>query len=159
MVRKAITVYLEADTWHKLVTLAREKLGKTGSQRLDELIAGEVAKLEGHEAPPTQSADYEQLKTLHYKLVKEVDLIERRLTKRKVYDELVGFAGQKGLNLETLANLEDTMPKMLSEWNGLPEDMHQFITLLETVKRKRQVEKKIAEIRKQNAQAMLLHGS
>ncbi|MGB9672369.1 MAG: hypothetical protein ACPLZY_04405, partial [Candidatus Norongarragalinales archaeon] len=69
MARKTTTVYLEEDNWRKLIILAKEKLGKTASQRLDELIAEEVARLEGRETPLAEQADYQHLKTLHTRLV------------------------------------------------------------------------------------------
>jgi len=154
--KRPVNLLLDYEAYEHLRKLALES-GTSVSEMVNDYIRSKVAELRGGNMQlQAKAVSYEGLKSLHTRLVKEVDALERRLTKRKVYDELVGFAGQKGLNLETLANLEDTMPKMLSEWKGLPEDMHQFITLLETVKRKRQVEEKLAEIRKQNAQAMLL---
>jgi len=37
-------------------------------------------------------------------------------------------------------------PRLRREWTGLPEDVHQFIFLLEAVRAKRELERKLDEV-------------
>ena len=64
--------------------------------------------------------------------------------------EILQRAGQVHLRLrdqERPQQLTDIVAKMLQEWKGSREDLHLFITLLETNKAKKEVEQKLDKIR------------
>ena len=99
---------------------------------------------------------YAELKSNHAKLVREVDNLEKQIRKQKVYDQLEELAGKVGLDFDDFKNIDQVAPKLLKEWKQqdlsgslipLPEHMHQFITLIELARDKREIEAKLTEIR------------
>jgi hypothetical protein len=67
-----------------------------------------------------------------------------------VYEELKDMAQRLGLDSNSLSNAEEIAAKLLKNWNGLKTNVHLFITLLETAKQKKAIERKLEEIRMQN---------
>jgi hypothetical protein len=55
------------------------------------------------------------------------------------------------LDSNSLSNAEEIAAKLLKNWKGLKTNVHLFITLLETAKQKKEVERKLEEKRMQNA--------
>jgi len=145
--RKTITVYIDEGGYKRLRELIAPK---SISRELDDLIKKRIAELEGREYNPLESADYEELKREHSRLVREVEKLERHLKRRRVYDDLLKLAYDVDVKIRErdLSNIEEIAPKILDEWDGLKEDAHQFITLLETVRDKWEIERKLEEIRK-----------
>ncbi|MHA1632615.1 MAG: hypothetical protein ACTSXC_07420 [Candidatus Freyarchaeota archaeon] len=146
MVRKTITVYLDEDAYKRLRELIKPK---KISQELDMLIKRRIAELEGREYNPLEEADYEALKREHNRLVREAEKLRRHLKRRKVYNQLLNLTFNCGMK-EDLSNLDEVTPEILDGWDGWKEDAHQFITLLETIRSKREIERKLEEIRKSN---------
>jgi hypothetical protein len=60
------------------------------------------------------------------------------------------MAQRLGLDSNSLSNAEEIAAKLLKSWNGLKTNGHIFITLLETAKQKKAIERKLEEIRMQN---------
>ena len=143
MARKTITVYIDEEAYKKLRKLIKPK---KISQELDDLIKQRIAELEGREYNPLEEADYEALKREHNRLVREAEKLRRHLKGRKVYRQLLQLAFNLGMK-EDLSNLDEVTPRILESWDGWKEDAHQFITLLETIRSKREIERKLEEIR------------
>jgi len=57
--------------------------------------------------------EYEDLRSRHGKLAREMDGVERRLRKRKVYEDLLDLAGELGLNDEKFSNLYTVIDDLL----------------------------------------------
>jgi hypothetical protein len=143
LVKKNVTIYID-DTY--LQALRKIIPPKSISHEIEDLIRKRVAELEGREYAPQEHVDFEVLVRDHDRLVKEVDKREKWLRKQKAYDDLGRLAVKLGLTPD-LHNLDEVAPKLLDEYKGLKEDTHQFLSLLETVKAKREVERKLDEIR------------
>jgi len=143
MARKAVTLYLDEVAYKRLQELIKPK---KISREIDDLIKRRIAELEGREYNPLEEADYEALKREHNRLVREAEKLRRHLKRRKVYKQLLQLAFNLGMK-EDLSNLDEVVPKILDGWDGWKEDAHQFITLLETIHSKREIERKLEEIR------------
>ena len=139
-----VTLYVDGEAFEAF----RKAISpKPVSHELEEFMRKRVAELEGREYRQEEHVDYEALKREHIRLIREVDRHEKWLRKRKVYENLARLAVKVGLSPRDLSGLEEAMPKMMSEWKGLKEDVHLFITLLENVRAKRELERKLDEIR------------
>jgi predicted CopG family antitoxin len=127
--------------------------GKSISEEVNALLKRRLAELEGVEASARSNEDYEALKSQHLKLVEEVKRLTKPLEKDGVYESLMGFAYELGLDLTDLHNVEDIATKILQNWksqlnqNIQPSHIHLFITLLEKGKQKKAIERKLTEIR------------
>jgi hypothetical protein len=145
-----VTLYVDGETFE----VFRKAISpKPVSHELEEFMRKRVAELEGGEYRQEEHVDYEALERDHVRLVREVDRQEKWLRKRKAYDDLVKVALKVGLSPKDLSVLEEAAPKMMSEWKGLKEDVHLFITLLENVRAKRELERKLDEVRDARAAA------
>ena len=75
------------------------------------------------------------------------------MEKDGVYESLMGFAYELGLDLTDLHNVEEIATKILKNWksqldqNIQPSHIHLFITLLEKGKQKKAIERKLTETR------------
>ncbi|MEM3823329.1 MAG: hypothetical protein QXH87_00165, partial [Candidatus Bathyarchaeia archaeon] len=125
--------------------------GKSISEEVNELLKKRLTELKGVEQPSAEALDYEALKREHVRLTEETARLTRLLQKSDEYDALKETAENLGLNPQTLENAEEVATKLLQTWEGLKAPAHIFITLLETAKKRRQIEKQIEKIRlKQN---------
>ena len=118
------------------------------SVEVRELIQKRIAELEGRDPNSVNPEEYEALKLKHIKLVDYAEAIERLLRRQGVYKELMQLAHNLGLVWKDLRNLGEVTPKILDEWEGSPAQAHQFITMLEKAREIKNVERKLAEIRK-----------
>jgi len=127
--------------------------GKSISEEVNALLRKRLAELEGVEALAQSSEDYEALKSQHLKLVEEVKRLTKPLEKDSVYESLMAFAYELGLDLTDLHNVEEIATKILQNWrehlnqNIQPSQIHLFITLLEKGKQKKDIERKLTETR------------
>jgi predicted CopG family antitoxin len=132
--------------------------GKSISEEVNTLLKKRLAELEGIEASAQSKEDYEALKSQHLKLVEEVKRLTKPLEKDGVYESLMRFAHELGLDLTDLHNVEEIATKILENWRGQldqnvqPSHIHIFITLLEKGKQKKAIERKLTEIRLKAAQ-------
>jgi hypothetical protein len=153
---RSVGVILVGERWDLFLMLLKTKEGRKGSTRLREIIEEEIVRLQGRPTNPKETMGYAELKSNHAKLVKEVDNLEKQIRKQKVYDQLEELAGKVGLDFDDFKNIDQVAPKLLKEWKQqdlggslipLPEHMHQFITLIELARDKREIEAKLTEIR------------
>jgi predicted CopG family antitoxin len=127
--------------------------GKSISEEVNTLLHKRLAELEGVEASAQSGEDYEALKSQHLKLVEEVRRLTKPLEKDGVYESLMRFAHELGLDLADLHNVEEIAIKILKNWksqldqNVQPSHIHLFITLLEKGKQKKAIERKLTETR------------
>jgi hypothetical protein len=127
--------------------------GKSISEEVNALLKRRLAEFDGVEASAQGSENYEALKSQHLKLVEEVKRLTKPLEKDGVYESLMGFAYELGLDLTDLHNLEEIATKILQNWrehldqNIRTSHIHLFITLLEKGKQKKDIERKLTEIR------------
>jgi Zn-dependent M32 family carboxypeptidase len=147
---KSFSVEREVYTRLRAMLVAQ---GKSISEEVNTLLKKRLAELEGVEASAQSKEDYEALKSQHLKLVEEVKRLTKPLEKDGVYESLMRFAYELGLDLADLHNVEEITTKILKNWrehlneNVQPSHIHLFITLLEKGKQKKAIERKLTEIR------------
>jgi hypothetical protein len=162
--RRAMELEGRAPTPEDLLNLVADVsawLEERSKEEVLELIRrrmGEWEREAGGRPSPRDEADYERLKERHNKLVKQVDQLEKRLLKRKVYRRLLDTAVEVGVDLKELSNLDEAAPRLLAKYPGPSEDAHQFITLMETVREKRLVERELSEIRSRSSASLPVVG-
>jgi len=143
----ARTLYIEDDVWERIQELVRLGYAKNASQLVNRLLAESFNKISGSKG---LGLSYETLKSRHLSLAHSVISLQNKL--KKVYGpqfrELYGLAKSLGLETTTLSNVDSIAPKLMSLWKGHPTPLHLFITLLEKAKEKREIEKKLREIRR-----------
>jgi len=144
VVRKTVTVYLDEAAYQRLRELIAPK---TISRELDDLIKKRIAELEGREYNPLESADYEELKREYERLLKETEKMERTLKKRGTYQKLVAVTDEIEEELGT-KDLKTVAPVLLDRWDEAKEDAHLFISFLEKLKKMKEAEKQLEEIRR-----------
>ena len=133
--------------------------GKSISEEVNALLKRRLAELEGVTPSVYGNEDYEALKSQHLKLVEEVKRLTKPLKKDGVYESLMRFAYELGLDLTDLHNVAEIATKILENWRGQldqniqPSHIHLFITLLEKGKQKKAIERKLTETRLKNATA------
>jgi len=152
----ADTVVKSFSVEREVYTRLRARLaaqGKSISEEVNALLKKRLAELEGVPPSTQGNEDYEALKSLHIKLVEEVNRLTKPLEKNGVYESLMAFAYELGLDLKDLHNVEEIATKILQNWrehlnqNIQPSHIHLFITLLEKGKQKKAIERKLTEIR------------
>jgi hypothetical protein len=140
-----VQVSLHKQHWKTFQKLCESKLNTNPSKHLRAMIEAENARLSGVEN--SIAADYEELKQQHHALICNIDKLEKTLEKHQVYDKLVALVKSNNLATENYANLDEVMPKIFKEWTGYQEDAHLFATLLEMLKKKREIEDQLLKIR------------
>jgi len=139
-----VTLYLDEDAYQRLRELIAPK---TISREIDDLIRKRIADLEGREYDPLETADYEELKREYEKLLKETEKMERTLKKRETYQKLVAVTAEIEEELRT-KDLKVVAPELLDRWDGAREDAHLFISFLEKLKKLKEAERQLEEIRR-----------
>jgi predicted DNA-binding protein len=134
------TLYIDQEMYRKL----RKLTGRPASQEVNDLIRKRVAELEGQPQQVLDKSQYEDLKYRLNKLVKDADTLRATLRKHGNYDRLNILASELGLTKD-FHNLNEVAPQLLSEANDA--DMHQFISLIETIREAREIKTKLSEIR------------
>jgi len=149
VMRKVTTLYLDPEAYSELKQLC-SSLGISVSNKMDELVKKAVKELKGEEYTDAAKAiNYEDLKRQHSRLDRDEEALTKKLRQRKVYDDLCSLAYKLGLDFKNCSNIDEVAPKLLREWDG-GGDVHEFITLAETIWEKRQVERRLSEIRMKN---------
>jgi len=148
---------IEREVYTRLMAMLASH-GKSISEEVNALLKRRLAELEGVEASVCGNENYEALKSQHLKLVEEVKRLTKPLEKGGVYESLMRFAYELGLDLADLHNVEEIAIKILKNWRGQldqnvqPSHIHLFITLLEKGKQKKAIERKLTETRLKAAQ-------
>jgi len=122
--------------------------GRSISEEVNELLHKRLAEIEGQEASAKDSLNYEALKREHVKLAEEVNRLIKLLQRIGAYDQLMVMAAELGLDTE-LNNADKVIAKLMQKWSEDKTALHIFITLIETSKHKKAIEKKLEQIRLQ----------
>jgi len=120
--------------------------GRSISEEVDELLRKRLAEIENAEIPTKENLNYEALKREHVKLAEEVNRLIKLLQREGAYDQLMEMVAELGLNTE-LNNAEEVIAKLLENWTEDKTALHIFITLIETSKHKKAIERKLEQIR------------
>ena len=120
--------------------------GRSISEEVNELLSRRLAEIEGVEASTQDTLKYEALKREHVKLAEEVNRLIKLLQRIGAYDQLMEMAAELGLDTE-LSNAEEVIAKLLQKWSEDKTALHIFITLIETSKHKKAIERKLEQIR------------
>jgi len=95
----------------------------------------------------TGSLNYEALKREHVKLAEEVNRLIKLLQKDGTYNQLMETVAELGLDTE-LNNAKEVIAKLMQKWSEDKTALHIFITLIETSKQKKTIERKLEQIRR-----------
>ena len=146
--RKATTIYLDVEPYQRLKELVKRRDGSPVNAEINELIRRRVAEMEGLDPSEfSHPTDYEPLKHQQARLTREMENLRKILVRQGVYDRLHALVYGFGLDFKDYGNVEEVAARLLGEWEGGEGHAHLFITLLETAREKRVVERKLAEIR------------
>ena len=117
------------------------------SQEVENFMQHRLTELTGiqNQATLKEPVDYDAMSREHGKLAKEVDQLEKRLRKRKVFDDLSKLAVSLGVTPKDLSRLDEAEPKLLSRWTGATGDALQFISLLRSVRARNELERRMTE--------------
>lgn len=129
--------------------------GRTLADELNELFRKRLAELCGTANPDTSveksGRKYEELKKRYSGLVKDVARMKKSLEEEfEDGKELFGEAEAlfKSLSLrEDFGNAIDVIPKFLASWKGSVDFAHEFISLVEGAREKKEVGARLREIR------------
>ena len=124
--------------------------GRSISEEVNELLHRRLAEIEGLETSTKDSSNYEALKREHVKLAEEVNRLIKLLQKDGTYDQLMETVAELGLDTE-LNNANEVIAKLMQKWSEDKTALHIFITLIETSKQKKTIERKLEEIRLKQA--------
>jgi len=124
--------------------------GRGISEEINELLRRRLAEIEGVEAQAKESSNYEALKREHVKLAEEVNRLIKLLQKDGTYNQLMEMVAELGLDTE-LNNANEVIAKLMQKWSEDKTALHIFITLIETSKQKKTIERKLEEIRLKQA--------
>jgi len=124
--------------------------GRGISEEVNELLHKRLAEIEGVEAQAKESSNYEALKREHVKLAEEVNRLIKLLQRDGTYDQLMETVAELGLDTE-LSNANEVIAKLMQKWSEDKTALHIFITLIETSKQKKTIERKLEEIRLKQA--------
>jgi len=124
--------------------------GRGISEEINELLRRRLAEIEGVEAQAKESSNYEALKREHVKLAEEVNRLIKLLQRDGAYDQLMETVAELGLDTE-LSNANEVIAKLMQKWSEDKTALHIFITLIETSKQKKTIERKLDEIRLKQA--------
>jgi hypothetical protein len=122
-----------------------QKLVPNVSGELDAFIKRRVAELTGR--PVDNTEEYEALKVRHRALVSMVETLQKRLSKQADnYNKANILLGELGIKSD-MGNTAELIPKFLSTWGGSKEFMHEYLSLVEAAKDKKDIERRLSEIR------------
>jgi uncharacterized protein YdiU (UPF0061 family) len=121
--------------------------GRSISEEVNELLRRRLAEIEGVEDSARDSLNYEALKREHVKLAEEVNRLIKLLQREGAYNQLMEMIAELGLDTE-LNNANEVIAKLLQKWQEDKTALHIFITLIETSKHKKAIERKLDEIRR-----------
>ena len=138
--------YVDAEVYLEFKSFLAQ-LGRSVSEEVNEFMVRRLAELKGETEKYRESLDYEVLKRRFAKVVDEVEKLSKKLKRLGYYEDLKTLAFDLGLDFSDLHNLSEITPKILAKWDGPSEYAHLFISLVETAKEKRKLEKKLKEIR------------
>lgn len=142
MVKHTTTLTLDIDIFQRF----KAKVGNVSGE-VETFMRQRLTELDGKEPLQISQDDYERLRREHLELSREADKIVKGLQEQKVWDSLSTMAEEAGLNVKDLSNLDKTVPQLFKAWQEAPDYMHRYVTFLEKLKEKWNVEKQLLRIR------------
>jgi len=140
MTKSRRTLYLTDGPFEEL-----QKLSPNISQEVDGLIRKRLEELTGHSM--REDVDYEGLKAKYSELSSKVAKKDLELKEiSPLYHNanvLIHSLGLKG----DFSNADELIPQFISAWKDDAEFMHEYITLVELARDKRQTERLLRTIR------------
>ena len=146
LTRGQVTLYIDKVCYKQLQQLVKPK---KISHEVDDLIKARIFKLKDETVEHADSIDYEALKKEQFNLLKKIEKLASRLKKRKTYDELEDIAYDSGLEWDgkTMNNRDKASKGVLKNWPGPREDAHTYLSFLEAVERKSEIERLLEIVR------------
>ena len=138
--------HVDREVYARLKQVLVERFGKSVSEEVNDLLRKRLAELEGTQPPAYETVEYEALKREYAKLFDEVERLKAVLKKVGCYDELISLVRELGLHFGDLHNMWNIVPKLMQGWEDRGQT-HMFINLLEKVKKKRELERKLTQAR------------
>ena len=137
--RKPVTLYLPVDVYEEF-----KRRHPNVSRRVAELMEADLSQAGVNLQPPKPSLEeeIEQLTRERLRLQRDIDRLEKRLSKE--LPSLEKLAEECGVKPD-LSNLEEAIPKMIKAWKGYLSTLQDFITLLRW---KRERNRRIAQLNK-----------
>ena len=142
MSKKVRTLYLTSSSYQRLKDLVSPK---PVSQEIDGLIGKRVSVLEGGEYDPAERVDIQALHVEHQRVIRDLDRLQNKLLKKGVYKDLAQLAFKVGLDKKDYANAAEISSEFLNQWTGPKEYALEFVNVMETAKRKHEVEKLLSD--------------
>jgi hypothetical protein len=122
-----------------------QKLVPNVSAEINGFVKRRVAELSGK--PVDGTGDYGELKDeLDKKAIQVARLMKRLSEQADAYGEANHLLAELGIK-DDMSNASEVISKFMLAWKGGQEFMHQYITLIETAQKKKQVEQRLKEIR------------
>jgi hypothetical protein len=150
----AATIWCDK-TLLKELKAAIKQSGGIVADELNELFRRRLAEFRGVGVDPNSSNEeagrrYEKLKARHTMLVDQVDRLQKQLRKfnggEDTYDEACELLNSVGIKAD-YSNADEVIPKFIQSWKGSREFIHEYISLAELVRDKKQVEARLDEVR------------
>ncbi|MCL6579463.1 MAG: hypothetical protein K6T73_08785 [Candidatus Bathyarchaeota archaeon] len=138
--------HVDGEVYARLKQVLAERFGKSVSEEVNDFLRKRLVELEGTQPPAYETVEYEALKREYAKLFDEVERLKAVLKKAGCYDELINLVRELGLDFGDLHNMWDIVPKLMQSWKDRGQT-HMFINLLETAKKKRELERKLTQAR------------
>jgi hypothetical protein len=123
--------------------------GRSLSEEIMDFVLRRLDELRGvkHDTSVEEADRYSELKDRHSRLVCQLDKMQKRLKAQSVpYDEADELLAAVGARSD-LSNCDEVIPKFMLAWKGSQEFMHEYITLVEVAREKKEVETRLRELR------------
>lgn len=142
--KQQVTLYLDREIYERLKELLAPK---PVSPEVENLMVKMIEEIEGADYRPEETVDYEDLEKQHGRIVKEIKRLERLL--KDEYDKLRRVTLRCKLSEETLELTPEIVKCILDTYEGNPANAHLYINLIELIKKRREIERQLNEIRLQ----------
>jgi vacuolar-type H+-ATPase subunit I/STV1 len=127
--------------------------GRSLSEEIMDFVLRRLDELRGAVKPGTSdeeaSRKYEELKAKHKKMQDDFDRRKKKLREHEDYLKANEMLRELGM-LQNLSNADDIKPKFIAAWTKTHADqgfMHEYISLVELARDKKQVEQRLSELR------------
>lgn len=142
MVKHTTTLTLDAEVFQRFKAKVDNVSGEVES-----FMRRRLTELDGQDMLQVSQVDYERLRKEQIELSREADKIVKGLKEQSVWARLSAMAEEQGLNMKDFDNLEKIIPQLFKAWQDAPDYMHRYVTFLEKLKQKWNVEKQLLRIR------------
>jgi hypothetical protein len=150
MVKHTTTLTLDIDIFQRFKAKVHNVSGE-----VEGFMRRRLAELDGKEPLQVSQDDYERLRNQQLELSREADKIVKGLTEQKQWESLSATAEEVGLNMKDLNNLDKSIPQLFEAWQDAPDYMHRFVTFLEKLREKWEVERQLLGVRTAGRQSSM----